>query len=975
MPFWLLVLPPIVLIANLIWLWVAQNRGWDQGDSETPQRDPDRGELSQDKHTSAIENGGNWRNGVRKHLWGITLIAVLAALLLFTIIFAPPRLGGEIPIIPNKAGRPFYSLHWLRDFQREHYDEIWMANVAIGSALSILVLGIAQFRRWYLAGEVNLLLISTTLGVSAQWLLNGDIQTPDVLTYGLAAAGFCFWALTARERLLQDLAARPKLDPRWEWLLVIGLIGLAAFARFYALPRVPYGVEGDESKWIHEVVQLMVDGQPNSSGEYHRDALPLSFYMQIPFQRIMGVGIYSARVGVVIYSLLATLAFYWLMRQIAPLPLAGLATFFLSISIMDISASRLANVESHVKLWPILALALLALGVRISRWEVYALSGIALSFGLLTYETIWPVAGVALLLAIAELLSQRSPTRAIVRRLAALTFFPLLALPLLVPYFVSRLDYYKIGEKGWRASIWTTLSENLRSVLHTWFVQVRPDFLYNRSGPFLNAILLPWLVLGLVIAIFTWRRKVSRWALVWMVLVLLPVPILANSPFGRVYYPGLPAVYALIALGVYVFGREIFRLLGPVLRPIGVILALAVLVWLPLFNLYIYYNEVGDPADRLKRREIGKMASLGVNDQTHLYIPYSPGANDPLFVEKQIVELYLHQNLSVSKIPQVVEYIPYDAFLPDLTANRDSWKEVKILLDKESSSLRDLRDSIRRGLTSCFPGGRLWKGEYFDRYSLDIESLSQPACLPVQLAISVPEGSISAEDPLPFHWSLSAGNAAGLSLICDQGREDVNWVEGEDFTLGSGWRSDVAFVEDWKGSGYLVDTYNAQFASREVNLPQADQAYVWVRFYKREVDQSPAFLHLNQQSLTFADVSEDELDRWIWERVGPFESPGGVKEWRITRPFNEDQNQFMALFIDAVVFTTDPEFSPQDNSLWQSVKTNQYAFSRPIAEGVVEMSLSAGRYLCTAEVESDLPLVDAFGVQPVRSNEVNIEIP
>jgi hypothetical protein len=200
-------------------------------------------------------------------------------------------------------------------------------------------------------------------------------------------------------------------------------------------------------------------------------------------------------------------------------------------------------------------------------------------------------------------------------------------------------------------------------------------------------------------------------------------------------------------------------------------------------------------------------------------------------------------------------------------------------------------------------------------------------------------------------------------------------VEGEDFTLGSGWRSDVAFVDDWQGSGYLADTYQAEFASREVNLPHADQAYVWIRFYKRAMDQSPAFIYLGQQSYSLADVAEDELNHWIWERVGPFASPGGVNKWQITRPFNEDQDQFMALFIDAVVFTTDPDFSPEENSLWQNVQTNQYTFSRPIGDGVVEMSLSTGRYRCAAEVDSDLPLVDAFGARPVRSNEVNIELP
>jgi hypothetical protein len=243
------------------------------------------------------------------------------------------------------------------------------------------------------------------------------------------------------------------------------------------------------------------------------------------------------------------------------------------------------------------------------------------------------------------------------------------------------------------------------------------------------------------------------------------------------------------------------------------------------------------------------------------------------------------------------------------------------------------------------------------------------------LNISIREENTSVDGSLSVNWTLSAGTAQGLSVICDKGRDDVSWVEGEDFNMGSGWRAEVAFVDGWLGSGYLMDSYNADTARREVILPPAEQAYVWVRFYKRAVDQSPARLQLNQQSLSFADVSEDEINGWLWERIGPFNISGGVNEWRITRPFNEDQSQFMALFIDTLVFTTDSDFSPEENSLWESVKISQYTFSSQMSKGTLEITLPDGNYRCVAEVDSDLPLVDALGAHPVRSNEVTIEIP
>jgi 4-amino-4-deoxy-L-arabinose transferase-like glycosyltransferase len=158
----------------------------------------------------------------------------------------------------------------------------------------------------------------------------------------------------------------------------------------------------------------------------------LSFYMQAPFQQLLEPGIHSARLGVALYSLLATLAFYWLVRQLAPVPLALLSTYLLSISIMDISASRLANVESHVKLWPILALAFLASAVQKRRWELYFLSGLALALGLLTYDTVWPIFIVVILLAVFDLFFQSEGWKTRIKNIAALLLPPLLTMPIIV---------------------------------------------------------------------------------------------------------------------------------------------------------------------------------------------------------------------------------------------------------------------------------------------------------------------------------------------------------------------------------------------------------------------------------------------------------------------------------------------------------------------------------------------------------------
>ncbi|MBC8506980.1 MAG: glycosyltransferase family 39 protein [Anaerolineales bacterium] len=963
---WMLLLPFVVAAVCWIWLFWARFKGYEKGLDEQ--------EPPEEKPSSTAGDGSQipWYTSIWGEKWLLTLAVLLILGALYLILFAPPRLGGEIPILPNQAGRPFFSLHWLRDYLHKNDNHVGLAISLAGSISSLLALGWAQLRKQRYAGEIALLIASLTLAGMGQWVLSFESLTMGALLYGLAILGFISWAVTARQRLKIDLETTLKWPSRTEWIVLAAIFALAAFGRFYTLPNVPYGVEGDESKWIYEVVAMMVDGNYDSSGEYHRDALPVSFYMQAPFQRLGDVGILSARVGVVLYSLLGTLAFYWLLRQIAPLPLAALGTFFLSISVMDISASRLANVESHVKLWPILALALLALALHKQRWEIFALSGMALALGLLTYDTVLPIFLVMFLLLLIELIRQRVDLKKSITNLAAFLLPPLLTIPLLVPYFSSRLSYYKIDEKGWDSEWWLTLWENLGEVVQSIFVATRFDFIYNRQGPFFNAALLPLLAFGLLIAISTLRRRLSLWLLLWAFLLWIPVPVLTASPFGRVYYPGVPAMYALMALGGFILIKEVGRLLGSNLRPLGWIVGIAILAWLPLYNFYLYFNAVGEPADRQIRREIGELALDAAENDAHLFMPYWPGADEPLSVEYQIAELYLRQELGAEEVYQTYTQIPIQDFLPHLAEQSQRWEHVDILLDQETSSQREQWDALQETLFRCYPGGSFREGHFFDRYRLDANVLTQPACIPVRLQLDY----LDEENPTPeLVWELSGGATTSLRVSCEQDREGVIWVEAEKFTWGPGWGADVAFVSGWDGEGYLVDSYGSQEAEYRTDFPAGENAYAWVRYYKRVIDESPGYLQLMDTALIFANTPEKNTNQWVWERVGPFEVSEGDQLWSITRPYDQASLGFMALFIDSVVFTTDADFSPTASEYRQVFYQKTYPLANPAQQGIVNFNLPSGRYFCRLGVESDQPLVDAYGQPDVWSDDIEIEIP
>ena len=918
---------------------------------------------------------------IATHRWWLVLAAVLTVIAFFALIFAPPRLTGEIPPDPNQPGRPFYGLRWERAYLRDNFDAIAGWTCILASLVSFTPVILAIRKRSRLHTEVALLLGSLSLAILAQWTVSGkEIQGVGATLYGFAAFGLAYWAWLARSRLILDLEPAPARIG-WELPLILILLALTAFGRFYALESVPYGIEGDEAKWTSEAVNLGVLGTPDTTGEYHRDALPVSFYLQIPFHRLLGASLLSARMAVAFLSVLASLAFYWLLRQLAPIPLAALATFLLAVSIFDISASRLANVESFVKIGAVLPLALLAWAFGVqnreilhrsqetsnSAWQPFAIAGVALALAALTYDTLWPIGGVCLILVIVELRKQATSLQENFKAIAALFAPVTLALPVLIPYFNSRINYYELGKKGWEEGTLATLWEHIVNVARTWFVILRPDFLYNRVGPLINSALLPWLAAGVVAALFLVRGRSARWLLVWMALVILPVPIVTNSPLGRVYYPALPAVYGLVAIGLYLMWMEIQRISAAWFKPILVVAALVPLVWLPLTNYFIYFNEVSEPGDRQMRREISEIAA-SVDADTLLLLAVVPNADEPLNNEHQMIELFLLQKMTAQQAKAAYQRVALEELMPAITGEFADWKKLVIVLDKNSSGQREQRDFLRLGLVNCFPQGTLAEGKFFDRFIIDESARANSTCVPVSLKVNsyfFPE----------LQWELSGGSASAMTLRCDRARTNHQRIEAEEIPLGPGWQMQINFAPGWTGSGFLMDNYGSQFMFHEIeNSFSKPDLFLWARTYKRVVDHSPVLVTVNNETRTFADTQEDSLDQWIWERVGPFPNSGSTVRITIARPYEENLQHFMAIFIDTFILTDDISFSP-DTSMKDAMAPQVFTVNSHALSGSIYPNYPPGQYTCRVELSSAENVVDAFGRQSVVSNEVEFRVP
>jgi hypothetical protein len=958
---WGIILPLATFVASGEILYFALRKKWSV-ETEAASSEPTETPVDEKPSVAQSPIRELIKDYVQKYRWEIILGASLGAIVLFALFFAPPRLNGGIAIQPYQPGRPFYNLHWLRDFVRTNYDTLWSWSSISLSLICLILLGWVIWKRNGVGAQVVLLCASLNLAGVGQWLLNSrDLQETGKFLYFVAIYGFSMWAWTAHKRLITDLERRPATRRTVEIWVILGLLLLTSFTRLYTLHTIPYGVEGDEAKWTYEAVNLGIRGIPDTSGEYHRDALPVSYYFQIPLHRLLGASIFAARLTVVILSIIATLIFYWLVRQITAMPVAAIATYLLSISIFDISASRLANVESFVKIWPILGLALLALAVRTRRWQIYSLSGLAIALGMLTYDTVWPLMGVVLIISLIELVRQREGRYASMSSIAALIAPTLLALPVLVPYLTSRMPYYAFKDKGFDIEAGSTLLQNFGNVIRTWFVSLRSDFLYNRPGPLLNALLLPLLVLGFVIVISLIKKRVAYWTLIWVGLVIFPVPILAASPMGRVYYPALPAVYTLVALGIFFLWKEVNRFVGVNLRPLLIAVALVPLVWLPFANLFIYFNEVSDADDRLMRREIGELAAQAAGEDTLILLPATPGANTPLNNEYQMLELFMMQKIPSSKIATAYLHVAPEELLSSIDSNSTAYQKMEVIIDNQET------EALAETLQLCYPQGVLTQGVYFSRFSLSNSALGHLNCSFATLTIK-PEGDTS------LSWELTDGTTQRLETLCETRQTGLKWIEAENLSVGNGWQSETNFAPGWSGTGFAMDNYGSGSMYMKLDTDLSQRSYIWIRYYKRASDETPTYLTINNISYPIADVEEADLNAWKWERIGPIKFDG-YGELSINRKYTGDPQYFMAIFIDSMMVTTDAEFSPEAD-LWKPMPPKILSFKQSQSSGTVLLDFPTASYRCKVNVENELPVVDVLGrtSSNLMSNNIELEI-
>ncbi len=379
-----------------------------------------------------------------------------------------------------------------------------------------------------------------------------------------------------------------RLSRRVEYLLLLAITALAAFLRLYRLDSLPPGDGHDVAQYGVDALQILAGARPVFlESNFGRE--PLFSYLVALAYRVTGPGAYGIHLVSALAGI-ATVPAVWLAARallrgeaaagscrgwLAWLPL--LAAYLSAVSYWHLNWSR---VGLRVILVPLFAALIVwalwrgfaAAEARTAAWAAggrgYLLAGALLGLSLYTYQAarLLPV-----LVAAAFVLrawqrrrwTRADTTAALLVAAAALV----VALPLGV------YAWQHPGALSVRIQQATVLQADLplgqqlgqlarqaTTALLTYSIRGDTDPQFTIPGrPSLNPFLSVGLILGILVALWRFRRSPYLFLLVWLALMTAPAMVADQAATAKRYLGAFPAAMMLTALGLLVVGEWVGR--------------------------------------------------------------------------------------------------------------------------------------------------------------------------------------------------------------------------------------------------------------------------------------------------------------------------------------------------------------------------------------------------------------------------------
>lgn len=170
-------------------------------------------------------------------------------------------------------------------------------------------------------------------------------------------------------------------------ILLVIIIALAFFLRFYKVTSIPPSLNWDETAIAYNAYSILKTGKDEwgktmpihfkSYGEYK---LPGQIYASIPGIALFGLNELGVRIAPVVYGTLTVLLLYFLtLAMFKKKGIALLAAFFLAISPWHIQLTRASFESSFALFWLVMAVWFLVKGLTKPKWLLVAMIPFAIS--------------------------------------------------------------------------------------------------------------------------------------------------------------------------------------------------------------------------------------------------------------------------------------------------------------------------------------------------------------------------------------------------------------------------------------------------------------------------------------------------------------------------------------------------------------------------------------------------------------------
>ncbi len=410
---------------------------------------------------------------------------------------------------------------------------------------------------------------------------------------------------------------KPFLEKRAPYIFLLVTIVVTTYFHFWRLPDFPIAISGDEAKNGLEVLLLMAEPEliifaPSNAG---REAL-FHYMLMVPIT-IFGPNVFALRLIPTLASvLIVPLSYRWLTALLPPSRYRGwigvLTAIFVATSLWSLQLSRLGL--RGVLLIPCMLAAYYFFwaGYRRKKYTWFGLSGVFLGLAthIYTASRSLPLAFILLTLCILVFYRKQEAER------LGVAWRGLLITGLVSMIVFAPLGWYFLNHPN--AFLFRSTQVSLESIYqefhaHTgesffqfllrswvehgrWFIEISTPWLQNEQLPSVIRWfpLLFWI--GLLRVIMLTPRSVG-YAFLLISFFLGMLPILIGLPTTMRVILGLPATYALLAIGLYTPLEYLLEKRNSVALPVNVTVALSVLIIsiIATFGLFRPQFWVGAP--------------------------------------------------------------------------------------------------------------------------------------------------------------------------------------------------------------------------------------------------------------------------------------------------------------------------------------------------------------------------------------------